>query len=105
MILQGNEHVTYAYPDGRERYLINGVEQPRESREHDRDREYRRALPPNAPVQVAQSDRSMSSILPTFALAVVLPPQTHNTSQRPTRAQFGCFGHRNTMSRRRSNSS
>ncbi|EJD07636.1 DnaJ-domain-containing protein [Fomitiporia mediterranea MF3/22] len=24
----GNEHVTYSYPDGQERYLINGVEQP-----------------------------------------------------------------------------
>lgn len=24
----GNEHTTYSYPDGRERYLINGVEQP-----------------------------------------------------------------------------
>ncbi|KAL5513244.1 hypothetical protein ACEPAH_3642 [Sanghuangporus vaninii] len=38
----GNEHVTYSYPDGRERYLINGVEQPSSSRGE-------RSLPPPPP--------------------------------------------------------
>lgn len=40
-MVQGNEHTTYSYPDGRERYFINGVEQPTSSNDH--------SLPPPPP--------------------------------------------------------
>ncbi|KAF8587840.1 DnaJ-domain-containing protein [Ramaria rubella] len=43
---QGNEHVTKVYPDGREKYTLNGVEQPQSSR-HLRDGQSSGYLPPS----------------------------------------------------------
>ncbi|KAH8111011.1 DnaJ-domain-containing protein [Phellopilus nigrolimitatus] len=40
----GNEHITYSYPDGRERYLVNGVDQASISGNHSD-----RNLPPPPP--------------------------------------------------------
>ncbi|TFK51716.1 DnaJ-domain-containing protein [Heliocybe sulcata] len=43
----GNEHVTLTYPDGRQRYTVNGVEQPAaQDNRHIQDSRYDRYLPP-----------------------------------------------------------
>lgn len=63
---QGNEHVTYEYPDGRKRYTINGVEQQQHheppavgsSSRHDR------VIPPLPP---PLSNHMPSGVVPPFA--------------------------------------
>ncbi|KAJ7636094.1 hypothetical protein DFH06DRAFT_1219969 [Mycena polygramma] len=67
----GNEHVTRTYPDGREIYTINGVEQP--------SRGY---LPPPGPPPPAQDPRSMPPPLPQMnnARGYISPPPSYHSS-------------------------
>lgn len=48
--IQGNEHVTHTYPDGREVYCINGIEQPRS---HDVEERF---IPPPPPPPEMRTD-------------------------------------------------
>jgi DnaJ family protein B protein 6 len=72
---QGNEHVTYRFPDGTERHTINGIEQSTSQPP--------RALPPSAPPAPPVSDLSQVDSMPPppYYEAVAQPPP-HSRSSR-----------------------
>ncbi|KAJ7460646.1 hypothetical protein FB451DRAFT_498005 [Mycena latifolia] len=70
----GNEHVTRIYPDGREIYTINGVEQQRSSRGY---------LPPPGPPPPSQDTRNMLPPPPQMnnAQRYISPPPSYHSSR------------------------
>lgn len=70
----GNEHVTLTYPDGRQRYTINGVEQP-----SPQDNRYLQGAP-----QESRADRYLpSSTQRNVEGPVVPPPFSANNAYQP----------------------
>ncbi|KAF9221394.1 DnaJ-domain-containing protein [Gyrodon lividus] len=68
---EGNEHVTYKFPDGTERYTINGIEQSASQPQ--------RALPPNgtnapAPASPTHYPHPTTSVPPPQTSGHVIPP-------------------------------
>ncbi|KAJ7746851.1 hypothetical protein DFH07DRAFT_748127 [Mycena maculata] len=70
----GNEHVTRTYPDGREIYTINGVEQERSPRGY---------LPPPGPPPAPQDPRNMPPAPPQMnnARGYISPPPSYHSSR------------------------
>ncbi|KAJ7695059.1 hypothetical protein B0H17DRAFT_930976 [Mycena rosella] len=78
----GNEHVTHRYPDGREIYTINGVEQERSSRGY---------LPPPGPPPPSQDPRNMHPPPPQMCnpRGYISPPPSYHSSRSSAHSGFG----------------
>ncbi|KAJ6496766.1 hypothetical protein DFH09DRAFT_1376346 [Mycena vulgaris] len=87
----GNEHVTRTYPDGREIYTINGVEQQRSSRGY---------LPPPGPPPPPQDPRNNGMLPPPpqmNARRYISPPPSYHSSRNSAHSGFSnrtANGHR-----------